>query len=203
MKIIRAIFFVALLASVSLAQNYSIDRYVIASGGGEVSSTNYTANGTIGQAVVGASSSDNYSVSSGYWGGGGGGTGAGCDYVVGDVNNSGGYNGLDITYGVSFFKGGPLPPYTCECTPGNSWYVAGDVNASCSYNGLDITYGVSYFKGGAGPNPCADCPPNGGITITASGQNGSSAVRKINETLTNPGLNGNIEKSRKAVSENK
>ncbi|UCE66688.1 MAG: hypothetical protein JSU85_01330 [Candidatus Zixiibacteriota bacterium] len=85
--------------------------------------------------------------------------GPGCDYVAGDVNGSGGYNGLDITYGVAFFKGGAAPLYECECTPGNIWYVSGDVNGSCNYNGLDITYGVAYFKGGADPMPCADCPP--------------------------------------------
>jgi hypothetical protein len=90
------------------------------------------------------------------WSTGGGG---GCDYVVGDANGSDTYNGLDITFGVAFFKGGPAPSYECECTPGNTWYVSGDVNASCSYNGLDITYGVAYFKGGPGPNPCGDCPP--------------------------------------------
>ena len=83
----------------------------------------------------------------------------GCHYTIGDANNSGDYNGLDITYGVAFFKGGPEPPYECECTSGNTWYVAGDVNGSCSYNGLDITYGVAYFKGGPEPFPCADCPP--------------------------------------------
>ena len=89
------------------------------------------------------------------------GGGPGCDYVVGDANNSASFNGLDVTYGVAYFKGGPAPPYTCECTPGNTWYVAGDVNASCGYNGLDITYSVSYFKGGAAPVPCGDCPPTG------------------------------------------
>ncbi|UCC79271.1 MAG: hypothetical protein JSW64_13495, partial [Candidatus Zixiibacteriota bacterium] len=47
-------------------------------------------------------------------------TGPECDYVVGDANNSGGYNGLDITYSVNYFKGGPAPPYSCECTPGNT-----------------------------------------------------------------------------------
>jgi hypothetical protein len=82
-----------------------------------------------------------------------------CDYVVGDVNGDGGYNGLDIVYGVNYFKGGPPPTYECECTPGNTWYVAGDVNASCSYSGLDITYGVSFFKGGPIPQPCPDCEP--------------------------------------------
>ncbi|UCC81178.1 MAG: VCBS repeat-containing protein [Candidatus Zixiibacteriota bacterium] len=82
-----------------------------------------------------------------------------CIYTVGDANRSWSYNGLDITYGVAFFKGGPPPPYECECTVGNTWYVAGDVNASCNYNGLDITYGVAYFKGGPAPQPCPDCPP--------------------------------------------
>jgi len=82
-----------------------------------------------------------------------------CDYVVGDANSSGGYDGLDITYSVNYFKGGSAPPYSCECTPGNTWHVSGDVNASCSYNGLDVTYGVAYFKGGPDPMPCVDCPP--------------------------------------------
>jgi len=85
--------------------------------------------------------------------------GSGCDYVIGDANNSGTFNGLDVTFGVAYFKGGPIPPYECECTPGNNWYVAGDVNGSCNYNGLDITYAVAYFKGGPGPMPCPDCPP--------------------------------------------
>ncbi len=86
--------------------------------------------------------------------------GGGCDYVPGDVNGSDSYNGLDITYGVNFFKGGAAP--VCpDCPPCNSWNYCGDVNGSCSYNGLDITYGVAYFKGGPGPNPCASCPPIG------------------------------------------
>ncbi len=84
---------------------------------------------------------------------------SGCDYVVGDVNGSDTYNGLDITYGVSYFKGGVAPVYECECPPHGAWFVSGDVNSSCSYNGLDITFGVSYFKGGTAPTPCQDCPP--------------------------------------------
>ncbi|UCC79244.1 MAG: carboxypeptidase regulatory-like domain-containing protein [Candidatus Zixiibacteriota bacterium] len=81
-------------------------------------------------------------------------------YSVGDVNGSGNYNGLDITFGVSFFKGGAIPMYECECMPGQTWFVSGDVNATCSYNGLDITYGVNFFKGGDSPAPCPDCPPD-------------------------------------------
>lgn len=84
-----------------------------------------------------------------------------CDYIVGDVNGSDSYNGLDITYGVNYFKSIGLPPtYQCECGSEGVWHVTGDVNASCGYNGLDITYGVTYFKGGPGPLPCSDCPPN-------------------------------------------
>jgi len=88
---------------------------------------------------------------------------AGCDYVVGDVNGSDNYNGLDVTFGVAYFKGGPPPMCdTCLCPPHPFFWVCGDVNASCSYNGLDITYGVAYFKGGPAPLPCPDCPPAGG-----------------------------------------
>jgi hypothetical protein len=87
---------------------------------------------------------------------------ASCAYLPGDVNGSNSYNGLDITYGVAFFKGGPDPMCSfgsCPIAPCDAFFYCGDVNGSCSYNGLDITYGVAYFKGGAGPIPCADCPP--------------------------------------------
>ncbi len=84
-----------------------------------------------------------------------------CIYQVGDVNGGGVFNGLDVTFSVSYFKGGIAPFYSCECPPGSghNWHVAGDVNATCSFNGLDVTYMVSYFKGGPSPSPCPDCPP--------------------------------------------
>ncbi len=80
----------------------------------------------------------------------------GCPYLPGDVNGSNSYNGLDITYGVSYLKGGPLPNCPqCDCPDS----FCGDVNGSCTYNGLDITYGVAYLKGGNPPVHCQDCPP--------------------------------------------
>jgi hypothetical protein len=85
---------------------------------------------------------------------------AGCPYTIGDANGNGAFNGLDVTYSVGYFKGGPPPPFNCNCPPHGVWYVAGDVNASCSFNGLDVTYMVAYFKGGPTPNPCPDCPPS-------------------------------------------
>jgi hypothetical protein len=89
---------------------------------------------------------------------------SGCEYIPGDVNSwpNTGYNGLDITFGVNFFKGGPeplCPLGSCPIPPCDAFFYCGDVNNSCSYNGLDITYGVNYFKGGPGPMPCDQCPP--------------------------------------------
>ncbi|HBZ00565.1 MAG TPA: hypothetical protein DEO84_04495 [candidate division Zixibacteria bacterium] len=82
-----------------------------------------------------------------------------CDYIIGDANGSGILTGLDVTFSVRYFKGGPHPPYSCECTPGHTWYISGDVNASCTFDGLDVTYMVRYFKGGSPPAPCPSCPP--------------------------------------------
>jgi len=85
--------------------------------------------------------------------------GEGCDYVIGDINDNDIFNGLDVTYMVRYLKGGPPPPYSCECPVGNTWFVAGDVNGSCTFNGIDVTRAVLYFKGGPLPIPCATCPP--------------------------------------------
>jgi hypothetical protein len=161
-----------LLASFASAQDYSVDRYVIASGGGEMVSASYSADGTVGQPLTGSSSSTSWIVESGFWAGAG--AIGGCEYVVGDVNGSSSYNGLDITYGVSFFKGGPLPacPFgSCPIPPCDQFYYCGDVNASCNYNGLDITYGVNYLKQiGPNPIPCPDCPPSGALVDSSPGR---------------------------------
>jgi hypothetical protein len=85
--------------------------------------------------------------------------GGNCQYAVGDINNNGICNGIDVVYGVSYFKGSPPPPYECNCADHGMLYAAGDVNGSCSFNGIDITYLVNYFKGGTPISPCPDCPP--------------------------------------------
>ena len=84
-----------------------------------------------------------------------------CDYVIGDINGSGGANGIDVTYGVVYLKGGSAPKDSCDCPPlAFPFYAAMDVNGTCSTNGIDITYFVSYLKG---QHPsllyCEDCPP--------------------------------------------
>lgn len=88
---------------------------------------------------------------------------SGCDYITGNVNGSGLYDGLDITFGVNYFKGGGPAPFcphgSCPIPPCNTFFYCGDVNGDCRYDGLDITYGVAYFKGGPEPVPCPDCTP--------------------------------------------
>jgi hypothetical protein len=85
--------------------------------------------------------------------------GGDCQYVVGDINNSGRCSGVDVVYGVNYLKGGAPPDYQCICSSHGLSYAAGDVNGSCSFNALDITYLVNYFKGGLLLAPCPDCPP--------------------------------------------
>ena len=176
MKINKIIILILLLAATATAQNYRIDWYVIGSGGGHGQSSNYQLDGTIGQPIVGQSSSANYRLEAGFW------VGAApqepvCNYVIGDANNSHTFTGLDVTYSVRYFKGGPVPPYSCECTPGHTWYVSGDVNGSCTFSGLDVTYMVRYFKGGPHPIPCPDCPPGGLLAPLAPGTEPTPAVQ--------------------------
>jgi hypothetical protein len=83
---------------------------------------------------------------------------ADCHYVPGDVNGTGIANGIDVTYAVSYFKGGPLPPYSCDCPLHGVIYPAGDINGSCAFNGCDITYFVNCLEGQE-IRYCPDCPP--------------------------------------------
>jgi len=83
----------------------------------------------------------------------------GCPYVVGDINGNGSANGIDVSYGVTYFKGGNTPPISCDCPGHGVIFAGGDVNGNCIFNGIDITYFVSYLKGGAALTPCGDCPP--------------------------------------------
>jgi hypothetical protein len=62
--------------------------------------------------------------------------------VAGDANYSGTVNGIDVTYLVSYLKGGNLP--IC--------FMSADANGSCDVNGLDVVYLVCYLKG-IGPGP--------------------------------------------------
>jgi hypothetical protein len=85
---------------------------------------------------------------------------SGCDYFPGDINGVPQANGIDVTYGVAYLKGGSPPPVRCDnCPLSAPFYAAMDVNGTCSVNGIDITYFVSYLKGGPALMYCPDCPP--------------------------------------------
>ncbi|OGC91038.1 MAG: hypothetical protein A2W25_08155 [candidate division Zixibacteria bacterium RBG_16_53_22] len=91
----------------------------------------------------------------------------GCEYTVGDINGDGSSNGIDILYGISFFKGGAVPAVDCGAPDGpcpqlSPFYAPGDVNGGCRFNGIDLTCYVAYLKG-LQPRLrwCADCPPTG------------------------------------------
>ena len=158
MKVLILLMIVA-SASMGLAQDYSIDWYVIGSGGGESQSTNYRINGTIGQPIVGISSSANYTVESGFWVGSGI-MELGYEYLPGDANM---YNGSwppavigsDVTYLVNYFRGMTTNP-AC-LIDGN--YMAADVNASCTVIGSDVTRLVNYFRGSGAVEYCPDWEP--------------------------------------------
>ncbi len=100
----------------------------------------------------------------------------GCNYIPGDINNSGTANGIDVVYGVVYFKGGAAPLVFCACPPHNDLYVAGDVNANCNFNGIDITFFVNFLKG-IQPELlyCLDCPPSGGPLLRVKRTGGEAA----------------------------
>jgi hypothetical protein len=66
----------------------------------------------------------------------------GYDYLVGDVNNNGYVNGIDLCYMVAYFKGLNPPPVHM---------MSADVNGNCTVNGIDVIYFTIYLKGGSGP----------------------------------------------------
>lgn len=159
MHSLRLFILFLILFPLAAAQNYRIDRYIIGSGGGESQSANYQVNGTIGQPIIGASSSANYVVEAGFWVGSGLAQ-SGYEYLPGDANM---YNGAwppavigsDVTYLVNYFRGLPTNP-ACLI---ESLYASADVNASCNVIGSDVTRLVSYFRGQAVIEYCPDWEP--------------------------------------------
>jgi len=113
--------------------------------------------------------------------------GAGCAYVVGDINGNGQANGIDVTFGVAYLKGGAAPPIDCgtpvgPCPQASPFFAAGDVNGNCAFNGIDITFYVSYLKGG---QPallfCDECPPAGGPAPAVEGPRLKATAIRISQ----------------------
>jgi len=86
-----------------------------------------------------------------------------CDYVLGDINDNGIVNGVDLLYSAQYLRGGIPPPYVCDCPLHGMIFAAGDVNGSCTFNGMDVSLMVNYFRGEESLLACPNCPPIGGI----------------------------------------
>jgi hypothetical protein len=83
-----------------------------------------------------------------------------CSYVVGDANDNGSADGVDVVYLVNYFKLGIAPGYICDCPEADDFYAPADVNGSCEANGVDVIYYVNFLKGyGPGLTFCPECPP--------------------------------------------
>jgi hypothetical protein len=160
MKLCSILIGVFLLCSVAAAQNYSIDRYVIASGGGHSESASYSVNATIGQPITGSSSSDNYGVQGGFWVGGGPPSGD-CVYFPGDVNHNGTPLELgDVVAMIGNYRGTADPSYTCDCPPHGAEFAAtADPNGNCVALELgDVVTEIGAYRGTAEASGCSDCP---------------------------------------------
>jgi len=114
-----------------------------------------------------------------------------CEYVPGDINGNGSANGIDVTYGVTYLKGGSAPPDICADCPnaGQNLFGAMDVNGSCSANGIDITFFVAYLKQ---LQPallfCQSCPPVTAVTanpVERPTKIRSGDIKKVSEPQGN------------------
>ena len=148
------------LCSIAGAQNYQLEGLTVIPAAGSVASSNYSIDISAGEPIVGTASSASSQIEAGIWATPAGPQG-GCGYVIGDINGNEQANGIDVIYGVAYFKGGSAPPDQCDCPGHGLLYASGDVNGNCSFNGIDITFYVTYLKGGTPIFPCADCPPAG------------------------------------------
>lgn len=132
-----------------------INWWVLSSGGGSGSSTNYAVNGTIGQIAVGLATSTNYIVKHGYW----------QDFLTGPptccLNNRGNANNdpedkanvSDVTYLVSWLFGIPTGPEPVCIEEANA-----NSDPEEKANVSDITYLTAWLFGiPTGPEPGA-CP---------------------------------------------
>jgi hypothetical protein len=154
----KVLIILAFTASVTWAQTYQVDWYVVGSGGGHSQTAAHQVDGTISQPLTGKSFTTNYMIEGGFWVGV---AGQRCEYIPGNSNGVAPFNGIDVTYSVNYLKGlGPAPPDTCDCRDHGPIHSAADANGDCSFNGIDVTFSINFLKGfGDAPHGCTDCPP--------------------------------------------
>ena len=164
MRICLIISILLFTVSVVTAQNYQIDWYVIASGGGHTESGTYSVDGTIGQPIVGRSSSENYTVEAGFWVGLP--SGGDCVYLPGDCN----HNDIALELGdvmgmIAMYRGSVDPYYICDCgvdPPGAEFAATADPNGNCIPFELgDVVTEIAAYRGSVTASGCEDCPGSG------------------------------------------
>lgn len=147
------------LCTAAGAQNYSVDRYVMASGGGHSESAVYLVDGTVGQPVVGRSASESYIVEAGFWAGLAG--GGDCLYIAGDVDNNGTPLELaDVIAMIGNYRGTTVPYFVCDC-PGHAadFAATADPSGNCAPFELgDVVIEIGAYRGTADASACPDCP---------------------------------------------
>jgi hypothetical protein len=147
------------LAPLALPQEYSVDWYVIASGGGYSESAGYQVDGTIGQPIIGQSSSDIYIVQTGFWVGLP--SGADCVYIPGDCDHNGTALELsDVIAMIGMYRGSVTPPYECSCPPhGDNFTPTADPDGNCVPLELgDVVTEIGAYRGSTTASGCIDCP---------------------------------------------
>jgi hypothetical protein len=178
-----------LVPALALAQNYQIDWHVIASGGGHSESAEYQIDATIGQPVVGQSSSESYTLKAGYW------VGflarGDCVYLPGDCN----HNSIPLELGdvvamVGMYRGSVAPYYICDCgvdPPGAQFAATADPNGNCvAFELGDVVTEIGAYRGSTTAFGCVDCPgwlrfiPDGDRPLVMPGLKGK-AVRKVSQ----------------------
>lgn len=121
---------------------------VISNGGTNSSSSNFGLLGTLSQTSVGARSSTNFDLESGFWQDFGGGS---CCETPGDADDGGDVNISDATFIVKYVFQGGAKPACCDQADADG---GGDVNIG------DATHIVKFvFQGGAAPT----CPSPGNL----------------------------------------
>lgn len=89
---------------------------------------------------------------------------SGCDYIPGDVDNSGvPYELADVIAMIGNYSGG-LPPYfVCACPPNGDYFAAtADPNGNCIAMELaDVTHVIAAYRGDVIAYGCSDCPGDG------------------------------------------
>jgi hypothetical protein len=179
MKIINIVLLLFLMASFAMAQEYQIDWSVIASGGGQTESGSYQVSGTIGQPIVGQTSSENYSMEAGFWAGvvpGGG----DCVYIPGDCNHNGSPLELgDVIAMIGMYRGSVVPPYECSCPPhGDDFTPTADPNGNCVPLELgDVVTEIGAYRGSATASGCPDCP--GTLRLLPGGDNRPLVIPRL------------------------